>query len=131
MKISKEEARKLGVPPAHIHRKAKKQKVVPVTGVFEALCKKHGLPEPVAEYQFAPPRKWRADWCFAEMDVLVEIEGGSWTNGRHTRGLGFEADIVKYAEATCRGWFILRVTPQMVEDGRLFEWLTRICRGEG
>ncbi len=98
--------------------------------VFLAMCEAHGLPIPVAEYEFAPPRKWRADYAFPELDVLVEIEGGAFIHGRHTRGTGFENDCEKYAEAICRGWFILRVTPKMVEDGRLFGWLKRIYEGE-
>ena len=42
------------------------------------------------EYRFHPTRKWRLDW-FHESGVGVEIEGGIWTKGRHTRGKGFLA----------------------------------------
>ncbi len=29
--------------------------------LFKAMCRQHGLPEPVPEYQFHEERKWRFD----------------------------------------------------------------------
>jgi hypothetical protein len=51
--------------------------------------------------------------------LAVEIEGGAWVGGRHTRAKGFLADIQKYNTATLMGWRIIRVTPQMVEKGEV------------
>jgi hypothetical protein len=96
---------------------------------FIAACVAAGIEEPTPEYAFHPTRKWRADYAFAEMDVLLEIEGGAFVGGRHTYGAGFEKDCEKYAEALCLGWFVLRVTPRMVKDGRVFDWLLRIQKG--
>ena len=78
------------------------------------------LPVPLREHTFAPPRKWRADfaWLTGTHKVLLEVEGGSWIAGRHTRGKGFEADCEKLNEAALDGWIVLRVTTGMVEDGR-------------
>ena len=45
-------------------------------------------------------------------------------------GAAFERDCEKYAEALCLGWSVLRVTPRMIEDGRLFAWLKKIAKGE-
>ncbi len=49
--------------------------------------------------------------------LLVEVQGGIWTQGRHTRGLGYQADCLRMAEAQIAGWDILYVTTEMVEDG--------------
>jgi hypothetical protein len=96
------------------------------------------------EYEFAPeewcrangflspkrnlPRKWRADFMFGPNFAwpvrgryLIEIDGGSWVAGRHTRGKGFEADLEKLNAAALLGYRVLRFTPAMVEDGRALE----------
>lgn len=73
----------------------------------------HGL-YPVAEHRFHPKRQWRFDWAFSPDDkkVALEVEGGVWTSGRHTRGSGFVKDMSKYNEAACLNWRVLRVQPQ-------------------
>lgn len=82
-----------------------------------------GLPEPVHEVRFDPIRRWRFDFAFPAHKVAVEVEGGSWTNGRHTRPAGFEADCEKYNAAALLGWVVLRVTPRMIEDGRALRYV--------
>ena len=77
-----------------------------------------GLPTPEREHRFAPPRKWRVDFAWPELMVALEVEGGTMTGGRHTRGRGFELDAEKYNEAALSGWLLLRVTGAMVKDGR-------------
>lgn len=70
------------------------------------------------EHRFHPSRKWRFDFAWPESKVAVEVEGGHWTGGRHTRGAGFEADCEKYMEAMVMGWRVLRVTASLVRSGR-------------
>lgn len=82
--------------------------------VFPALCRNHGLPEPVPELRFAPPRRWRFDYAWPDRLLALEVEGGAWVRGRHTRGAGYIADMEKYSEAAARGWRILRVTPDQL-----------------
>jgi hypothetical protein len=77
-----------------------------------------GLPSPTREHRFAPPRKWRMDFAWPELLIALEVEGGTMTGGRHTRGGGFEADCEKYNAAALSGWLVLRVTGAMVRDGR-------------
>ena len=93
---------------------------------FVALCEAHGLPVPEREWRFAPPRRWRFDYAFPAQRITVEQEGGVWTAGRHTRGRGFEADCVKYAEATLRGWRVFRASPRQMRDGTVIGWLRRM-----
>ena len=49
--------------------------------------------------------------------IAAEIEGGTWSGGRHTRGSGYEKDCEKYNEAVRLGWSVLRFTAKMVRDG--------------
>lgn len=75
-----------------------------------------------AEYKFHPTRKWRADYLLGK-SVLVEIEGGAYTQGRHTRGAGFEADCMKYNAAISLGYRLYRFTTQQVLSGKAREFL--------
>jgi len=56
------------------------------------------------EYKFHPKRHWKADFHMTGTKILVEIEGGIWTGGRHTRGKGFIHDMEKYNAATVLGY---------------------------
>lgn len=60
------------------------------------------------EHRFHPTRKWRFDVAWPERRVAVELEGGVWTRGRHTRGAGYRRDMEKYNTAAAMGWTILR-----------------------
>ena len=75
------------------------------------------LPDPVAEYRFHPPRRWRFDLCWPDHRLAVECEGGVWTGGRHTRGAGFEADLEKYNTAAMDGWRVLRYSGRHIDSG--------------
>lgn len=67
----------------------------------------------MTEFRFHPVRRWRADYCINPVTdkIIVEVEGGAWMLGRHTRGAGFVADMEKYNEATRLGYRVIRVTP--------------------
>ena len=67
--------------------------------------------EVVAEYQFHVKRKWRFDYAIINLKIAIEVEGGVWVNGRHTRGAGFLKDMEKYNTATSMGWHIIRTIP--------------------
>jgi very-short-patch-repair endonuclease len=76
-----------------------------------------GLPPPIREYPFAHPRRYRSDFAWPDARLLVEIEGGTFGQGRHTRGSGYAEDCRKYNLATMLGWSVLRFTGEMVRDG--------------
>lgn len=100
------------------------------------------LPVPERDYRFHPKRKWALDFAwthevmaerqsYMERDdapIAIEIEGGSWVAGRHVQGQGFEEDCEKYAEALIAGWRVLRVTGDMVLDGRAIALTRRLFR---
>jgi very-short-patch-repair endonuclease len=66
------------------------------------------------EVLFAPPRKYRFDFAHMASLTAIELEGGVWSGGRHTRPKGFEDDCQKYNLATCEGWAVLRYTGKML-----------------
>ena len=74
------------------------------------------LPVPCRECTFHPTRRWRFDFCWPDIKVAMEVEGGTWSGGRHTRGSGFRKDCDKYNQAAILGWVVLRVTSDMVQD---------------
>ena len=69
------------------------------------------------EFKFHPKRKWRADFHLVEKMILIEVEGGIWSNGRHTRGKGYLGDLEKYNAATMLGYQLLRFSTEQVKSG--------------
>lgn len=89
---------------------------------FELHCRAEKL-HPLREYHFHPTRKFRFDFAFIAEKIGVEIEGGTWMAGRHSRGKGFEDDCRKYAEATLLGWRVLRFSTGMVISGEAINYV--------
>jgi hypothetical protein len=80
-----------------------------------------GIPPPVIEYPFAGAslgRRWRFDyaWPYSGARVALEVDGGVWTQGRHTRGQGFIDDQDKMNAATMLGWRVIHTTPDRLDD---------------
>jgi len=84
-----------------------------------------GLPAPEREYRFHTARRWRFDLAWPDLRVAVEVDGGAFAGGRHTRGAGFREDCVKLCEAGALGWRVLRVMPEHVRDGSALAWVER------
>jgi hypothetical protein len=122
VRLTRKQASELGVP---VPGKSARPDTTLRDKLFLEQCKAHGLPAPVAEYRFALEigRQWRFDWLFDF--VALEVEGGAFTQGRHTRGQGFVEDIDKYNEAQIMGYLVLRCTPEDIETGAVFGLLKR------
>jgi very-short-patch-repair endonuclease len=82
----------------------------------------------VTEHRFHPVRKWRFDFAWLDQSIAVEIEGGTWSGGRHTRGSGFELDCEKYNEAAAIGWTVFRFTGKMVKSGNAIQLLKEVMK---
>jgi hypothetical protein len=93
-----------------------------IEALFSLQCKAHKL-APVAEYRFHPSRKWRFDFAFPDRMAAVEVEGGVWTGGRHTRGSGYIADCEKYNNAAALGWFVFRFDGDAVKSGEAIKFM--------
>lgn len=95
---------------------------------FTLHCKAMGLPELTRELLFHPTRKWRFDYAFESLKIAVEIEGGIYSGGRHTRGSGFISDMEKYNEASRLGWTVYRFTPKQARSGEAATFLTKVLK---
>lgn len=81
------------------------------------------------EYRFHPERKWRFDFCWPKEKIAVEVEGGTWSGGRHTTGSGFAKDCEKYNHAAMMGYRVFRFTSDMVKKGEAIKWIREIMNG--
>jgi hypothetical protein len=72
---------------------------------------------PRREHRFHPTRRWRFDHAWPAHKVALEVEGGIFTGGRHSRGAGMLKDMEKYNEAQLLGWRVFRVTPEQLRRG--------------
>lgn len=75
-------------------------------------------------------RLWRSDFTHRASRTLIEIEGGAWSGGRHTRGKGFEEDAEKYLRAWELGWSVLRLSAKQVTICGVARIVARL-RGDG
>ena len=82
-----------------------------------------GLPKPAREVRFCPERRWRFDLAWEVQRVAVEVDGGVFSQGRHTRGKGYEADCEKKARAVALGWKVVSVTPDQIKRGEAVSWI--------
>lgn len=73
------------------------------------------------EFKFCSSRKWRSDFYVTSTQILIEVEGGTWSGGRHTRGKGYEQDCEKYSWAAANGWTVLRFTTGQIKSGQAIE----------
>lgn len=99
---------------------------------FEVQCELARLEKPVPEYQFARPRRWRFDYAWPNAvgaPLALEVEGGVFVAGRHSRGAGMVKDMEKYNQATLLGWRVLRVTPKQIADGSALSLVEQAIRG--
>jgi len=90
-------------------------------------CRAYNL-FPEREHRFHPERRWRFDLAFPDLKLAVEVEGGLYVQGRHSRGAGMEADLEKYGEGQRLGWTIYRCSPRMVKSGAAIQTIRDLVR---
>lgn len=89
----------------------------PLEALLLHRCERAGLPLPQTQVALIPGRRWRYDAVWAAERVAVEVQGSTWTQGRHTRGRGYRNDAEKRAAAQLAGYLVLDVTADMLRDG--------------
>lgn len=91
--------------------------------IILACWREDGLPAAVPEYRFHPDRKWRFDFAFVKKRVAVEVQGGIWIHGRHTRGAALKKEWEKLNTAAGMGWRILYCEPNDIFEPGFIELL--------
>jgi very-short-patch-repair endonuclease len=81
------------------------------------------------EFQFCESRKWRSDFHITGTKLLIEVEGGIWSGGRHTRAKGYLRDMEKYNEATALGYQLLRFSTEQVKSGFAVKKIEQVLEG--
>lgn len=89
---------------------------------FEAVWQRCGGPELETEYQFYSERGWRADYFLKTQKgkrVLIEVDGGIYTEGRHVRAKGFIEDCMKKNMAALLGYHVICIPTGCATDAYL------------
>ena len=68
---------------------------------------------------------WRFDYAWPTRKLALEVDGGLFTQGRHTRGSGRLGDMEKLSEAAILGWRVLYVSPAQLRNGHALLLLGR------
>lgn len=85
---------------------------------------------PSERHEYAKPRNWRCDFAWPDRKLAIEVEGGLFTQGRHTRGSGFTKDLEKYNAITEAGWTLFRVSRREIKSGEALRIIERALKGE-
>lgn len=99
------------------HKKKRKSWLEERVAAYLAMS---GLPQPTREFRFAPPRLFRFDFAWPALGIALEIQGGIWTRGAHSRGIGLADDCVKLNLAALDGWRVFKVTEREIRNKSAF-----------
>ena len=80
------------------------------------------------QYVFHSTRKWRFDFAWPEIRFAVEVNGGIYVRGGHSRGKGQENDMEKIAEAAILGWTTICVSSNQIKSGEALRWIETIVQ---
>jgi hypothetical protein len=60
--------------------------------------------------------------------VALEVDGGTWSGGRHSRGKGYEEDCRKMNAAAALGWRVFKATREMVSSGEAIDTMRKVLK---
>lgn len=80
------------------------------------------------EYRFDPVRQFRGDFCWVDARVMLEVDGATFSQGRHSTGIGYAKDCSKRAAAVLAGWRVFNVTSVHIKSGAAVEWIEQALR---
>jgi len=89
-----------------------------------------GLTGYVREYRAIPGRKFPYDFAFVSEKILIEIQGGTYMNGAHNRGVGINRDCEKAQLAVIHGWRLLPFDTKQVKSGAALEVVEKLIGGD-
>ena len=98
--------------------------------IFASQLDAVGLTGYVREYQAIPGRRYRFDFGFIRENLLIELNGGTFTRGGHSTGLGIRRDYEKSNLAVKYGYKLLTFDADMVKSGQALDFTERMLRGD-
>jgi very-short-patch-repair endonuclease len=69
------------------------------------------------QYKFHPTRKWAADFAWPDTKVILEVNGGTYLQGAHSRGSRQRKDYEKWTSISLMGWRLILVDTVDVRKG--------------
>ena len=77
-------------------------------------------PRPLEHKKFMDTRKFEFDFCWPDLMIACEIEGGQWIKGGHTSGKGLQRDCEKNNFAVLHGWKLFRFSTSMIDESKYY-----------
>ena len=81
------------------------------------------LPQPERQYQPVEDRRWKVDFAWPMLGIIVEVEGGVYMRGYHNFGEAMENDMRKYNRLKSEGWQIYQFSTGMVKSGEAITFI--------
>ena len=91
----------------------------------------HGLPIPTLQFRAIPSRRFRWDMAWTDHRLLLEVQGGVWTAGKHGRGSGILKDHEKLNLASAHGFRTIQVSATTIRNGLAVLWIIAALEGVG
>lgn len=111
---------------AEARRQAKLARAETLERILRWHLKAAGLDDGLEEQvRFDPVRRWRFDFAWPAERLAVEVDGGLYIRGAHSRPAGQLRDMAKQNEAVLAGWRVLRVTRDHLASGEALGWIAR------
>jgi len=83
------------------------------------------------EYRFHPTKGWRMDRAWPGAKLYVEVQGGIFIRGRHSRPRGQLDDMEKFSEASIMGWRPILVCSVEIRNGTALDRIRRALLFDG
>ena len=68
------------------------------------------------EYKLLESRKFRGDFAHPNSKTVIEVQGGIWIQGRHSRGAGYTKDCERTLALMAEGWKVIYLVESMFTD---------------
>lgn len=100
--------------------------------LFLAQCIEQGIAPEAREYVAIPRRRFRWDYAWPTLKILVEIQGGVFLRGRsgHTSAAGVRRDATKNNLAVLYGYLPFQFTTDLVRNGSAVRFMKGLIDGD-
>lgn len=109
---------------------ATKPKTPAPNGDVDLLCwqlNNVGIPHE-REHRFHDTRKWRFDIAFPVVKLAIEIDGGLFVDGGHSRGRARIKDMERDIAANLLGWLVVRMPPEWIKPGTALAHIEQLIK---